>query len=362
MNNMTAANWRIMVVDDEANYLNLMHQILKDHYDLAFVTGGVKAIEVARKIKPDLILLDVVMPDIDGYETCRRLKADPLTAEIPVIFVTVLGETEDESQGFEVGGVDYIIKPVSPPIVRARVATHLELYDQQRANEILIRQKTAELEMSQRSAIFMLGEAGEYNDKDTGVHIFRMASYSAAIARAAGWSVGKASLLEMAAIMHDAGKIGIPDSILKKPAGLDSEEWRCMKTHSAIGHSILAKSDTPLFRMAADVALYHHERWDGSGYPMGLSGEAIPESARIVAIADVFDALLMKRPYKEAWPFEKAFDEIVKNAGSHFDPALTFCFINIRNEIRSIKEKWELKDVDKFREMKNVSQFSGSGI
>ncbi|MDH3605196.1 MAG: HD domain-containing protein, partial [Candidatus Tectomicrobia bacterium] len=197
---------------------------------------------------------------------------------------------------------------------------------------------------NQRAAIHMLGEAGHYNDTDTGVHIWRMAAYAAALARSAGWHVDKAAMLELAAPMHDTGKIGIPDAILKKPAKLDADEWVIMKTHAELGHNILSKMDSPLFQMAAEVALHHHEQWDGSGYPQGPAGTAIPESARIVAIADVFDALTMKRPYKEAWTMQAAFEEIQKKAGSHFDPDLVDAFFRIEAEIQTIKEVWDQKE------------------
>lgn len=343
---MNSEKQRILIVDDEPNNLQLMKQVLQNQYELAFSNNGVNALDAVRKVQPHLILLDIMMPGIDGYETCRRLKSDPLTAKIPLIFVSAMSEVESESHGFEVGGVDYIAKPISAPIVQARVATHLALYDQQRTCEQLIIQRTAELEASQRSAIFMLAEAGDYNDTDTGVHIWRMAEYSAAIASALNWKAEDSEMLKLAAPMHDTGKIGIPDNVLKKPGKLDAQEWMIMKTHSEIGYKILSKSHTPIFQMASEVARFHHEKWDGSGYPKGLSGSDIPESARIVAIADVFDALTMKRPYKEAWPVEKALEEIRNCAGTHFDPDLAEIFFSIEAEIRKIKQRWDQKEKD----------------
>ncbi|MCP4351406.1 MAG: response regulator [Desulfobacterales bacterium] len=341
---MAEAKWRLLIVDDEPSNLKQMNQILGEKYQLAFANNGVKALDAVRKTRPDLVLLDILMPKMGGYEVCRRLKADPATAKIPVIFVTAMGDVENESLGFEMGGVDYITKPVSGPIVQARVSTHLSLFRQQQTCEIIIQQRTSELEAIQKSAIHMLGQAGDYNDTDTGVHIWRMAAYSAAIARSAGWKAENAGMLELAALMHDTGKIGIPDAILKKPAKLDADEWKIMKSHTLIGHSILSKSNAPLLCMAAEVALYHHEKWDGFGYPKGLAGKNIPESARIVAIADVFDALTMKRPYKEQWTVEKAFAEIQKCSGSHFDPYLTDKFFSIETEIRNLKEIWDNKE------------------
>ncbi len=338
--------YKILVVDDEPANLKLLQNILEQDYDLAFATNGSAAIAIARKILPDLILLDVMMPELDGFETCSRLKAIEQTAKIPIIFVTALNSAEDEVRGFESGGVDFIKKPISSHLVLTRVATHLALYNQRKECEKAIKERTEELENSYITAISMLAEAGHYNDTDTGVHVWRMAAYSGALGRAAGWSVDDAKLLEMACTMHDTGKIGIPDAILKKPAGLTEHEFEVIKDHTTIGYSILmhTKKPTRLFTMAADIALCHHEKWNGSGYPEGLVGERIPESARICAIADVFDALTMRRPYKPPWPVDDAFAEIKKGAGAHFDPRLVELFFGIREEILEIKGIWEERD------------------
>jgi putative two-component system response regulator len=334
----------ILAVDDTPENLDVLKGILVPTYTVKAATRGEIALKIAQTQKPSLILLDIMMPEMDGYEVCRKLKSNPDTADIPVIFVTAMSDIEDEQKGFDAGAVDYLTKPVKPAIVKSRIRTHLALADQQRACNDLVRQRTAELEKSQRSAIFMLGDAGHYNDTDTGVHIWRMAAYSAALARAAGWSVEQAGVLELAAPMHDTGKIGIADKILKAPRRLNDEEMAIMKTHTTIGHQILSKNETPLFQMAAEVALYHHEKWDGSGYPQQLAGDTIPESARIVAIADVFDALTMKRPYKEAWPVDKALDTLQQDAGSHFDPGMVNLFMQIKNEILAIKDSWDAKE------------------
>ncbi|MBF0303162.1 MAG: response regulator [Desulfamplus sp.] len=351
--------WRVLVVDDEPNNLQLMRHILSGDYQLSFAINGLNALEVARKVMPDIILMDIMMPQMDGYEACKRLKSDKNTAHIPVIFITSMSDTEDESRGFELGGVDYITKPVAKMTVLARVSTHLALHDQQIACEKRVVERTAELEASQRSAVFMLGEAGDYNDTDTGVHIWRMASYSSAIARFRGWSIESAQMLELAAAMHDIGKVGIPDSILKKSGPLSDDEWKTMKTHPKIGYSILSKSNTPLFCMASDVAMFHHEKWNGTGYPNQLKGLDIPESARCVAVADVFDALTMKRPYKEAWSIELAIEEIIKNSGSHFDPELVQCFLNIEPEIRYIKKTWEQMENDGIKASEHLKKRLG---
>jgi putative two-component system response regulator len=190
----------------------------------------------------------------------------------------------------------------------------------------------------------MLGEAGHYNDNDTGVHIWRMAAYSKALATALGWTILNAELIELAAPMHDTGKIGIPDAVLQKPGKLDTGEWEIMRRHSQIGYDILSKSVAPVFKLAAEIALNHHEKWDGSGYPNGLAGTAIPESARIVALTDVFDALAMRRPYKEPWPLEAIFATIREGSGRHFDPRVVSCFFDIQAEILEITDAWVLRN------------------
>ena len=335
--------YRILVVDDEANNRKLLQQILQDSYHLAFAVNGKQAFEVAKQVKPDLILLDIMMPEMDGYKACQKLKSDGKTVKIPIIFTTAMNEVEDEARGFEAGCVDYIKKPVSKSIVLARVATHLSLYNQHQECEKEVLERTTMYEESQKAAIYMLGEAGHYNDDDTGYHIWRMGAYSAAIARSAGWHVDKAAELELAASMHDTGKLGIPDSVLKKPGKLNEKEWIIMKSHTTIGHDILSKSNTRFFQMSSEIALFHHEKWNGQGYPKGLKETDIPESARIVAIGDVFDALTMKRPYKPAWSTDDSFAEIERSAGTHFDPTLTDCFLKIKTEIIDIKKNWEEK-------------------
>lgn len=334
----------ILVVDDTPQNIDVLKSILVSDYNIQAAINGELALAIAEKHQPDLILLDVMMPGMDGYEVCQHLKANPETCDIPVIFVTALAETEQEERGLSLGAVDYLTKPVNPAIVAARVKTHLTLANQQRATREAVIARTRELAESQRSAIFMLGQAGHYNDTDTGLHIWRMAAYAAELARRAGWSVENAALLELAAPMHDTGKIGIPDEILKAERKLTSDEMEVMKTHAQIGRDILSMSSTPLFELAAEVALCHHERWDGAGYPQGLKGQEIPESARIVAIADVFDALTMRRPYKEAWTTKESIEFIEAQAGSHFDPRLVDLFTTHFDAILAIKESWNARE------------------
>jgi putative two-component system response regulator len=319
----------ILIVDDEPANLALLRQILGQDYVLVFARNGEEALAAARKHQPALVLLDIEMPGMSGYDVCRALKANPATDSIPVIFVTSLFEVGNETAGFEAGAVDYIIKPVSPPIVQARVRTHLSLVS------------AKQLAQSYNDAIYMLGEASEFKDADTGTHIWRMAAYSGALAAAAGWSREDCQQLEMAAPMHDIGKLAIPESILHKPGKLDAQEWATMQTHSEVGYRILSKSAAPLLQMAATVARYHHERWDGEGYPCRLAGEAVPEMARIVAIADVFDALTMPRPYKAAWPLERVIATMRESAGSHFEPRLVALFLEIMPQIERIGQQWQ---------------------
>ncbi|EXJ14401.1 response regulator [Imhoffiella purpurea] len=322
----------ILIVDDQPENLHAMRHILGGDYRLLFAANGAEALKATRKRHPSLILLDIEMPDMDGYSVCRALKADSATEEIPVIFVTGLADAGNEASGFEAGAVDYIVKPLSPPIVRARVRTHLSLVN------------ASQLDRSHRDALSMLGVAGHFNDTDTGVHIWRMAHYARELATAAGWEPAACERIEQAASMHDTGKIGIPSEILRKPGKLNGEEWAVMKTHPRIGHEILRMSHAPMFQLAAEIALYHHEHWDGRGYPEGLAGESIPESARIVAVADVFDALTMKRPYKDPWSIDKAMGTLREGSGSHFEPRLVDLFQDILPRILKIKADWDAKE------------------
>lgn len=296
--------------------------------------------KIAFSSSPDLILLDIMMPDMDGYEVCRSLKSDPRTKNIPVIFVTAKGEVEDETRGFELGAVDYITKPISPPIVRARVHAQLALYDQNRALEEKVNQRTAELNKSRLEIVRRLGRAAEFKDNETGMHVMRMSYYSQIIAKAIGMDDKEVDLLLNAAPMHDIGKIGIPDNVLLKPGKLDAEEWYLMKKHPEFGANIIGEHESELLEMARTVALTHHEKWNGQGYPNGLSGEDIPLVGRIVAIADVFDALTTERPYKTAWTVEKAVNLIKEEAGQHFDPDLVPVFLDNLPAILEIKEKY----------------------
>lgn len=335
---------KVLVVDDEPANLQLLHTYLRNDYDLVFARSGADALAAVEKHRPNLILLDVMMPSMDGYEVIRRLRANLEFVNIPVIFVTARGDQEGEEEGFEAGAVDYVTKPVKPGVLMARVRTHLALADQQNAYRQQVREATRQMERSYHEAIHMLGTAGHFNDQDTGIHIWRMGAFAGALARASLWDVDRAATLELAATMHDMGKIGIPDAILRKPGKLDADEWEVMKRHTVLGRDILRKGSSPMFQQAAQIAMYHHERWDGDGYPEGLSGEEIPEAARIVAIADVFDALTMERPYKQAWPVGQAFDTIRGQAGSQLDPNLVELFLGIQDELLALKQEWDRRE------------------
>lgn len=328
----------VLLVDDTPENIEVLNGILSPHYKIRFATNGEKALQVARSTSPpDLILLDVMMPGISGHDVCHELKADPRTRHLPVIFVTALGDVSDEKQGFALGAVDYITKPVNAPIVLARVKTHLALYDQQRELERLVRDQTQEISATRLEIIRRLGRAAEYKDNETGLHVIRMSHYARLLGAAAGLPEREVDTLFSAAPMHDVGKIGIPDSILRKPGPLDEAEWDIMKKHPEMGAQIIGGSGSSLLQTAVTIALTHHEKWDGTGYPAGLRGEAIPLIGRIIAIADVFDALTTERPYKKAWPVEKAIEMLNESSGKHFDPTLATLFLNIQPAITEIR-------------------------
>lgn len=330
----------VLVVDDSPDNIDVLAGILSGRYNVKAAKNGAKAISLAIRFKPDIILLDIMMPDMDGYEVCARLKDDFRTRDIPVIFITAMDDANDEARGFSLGAVDYITKPVSPSVVLARLKTHLALYDQNRALEHMVRERTAELQDSRLEILRRLGRAAEFRDNDTARHIIRMSHYCEVLARAVGLSDQEANLILQATPMHDVGKIGIPDSILLKPAALTPEERKIMEKHAEYGAKIIGEHADPLLRLAREVALSHHEKWDGSGYPNGLAGDDIPLVGRIVAIADVFDALTSWRPYKDPWPVSRAVDYIREHAERHFDPKLVAAFLENLDEILAFMKKY----------------------
>ncbi|SUI58617.1 response regulator [Shewanella morhuae] len=328
----------VLIVDDTPENIDILVGILSDDYKIKVAIDGPRALALVAKSRPDLILLDVMMPGMNGYEVCKLLKQDPLTSHIPVIFVTALSEVADETQGFALGAVDYITKPVSAPVVKARVKTHLALYDQKRLLEQQVKIRTQELEATRFEIIRRLGRAAEYKDNETGLHVVRMSHYARLLAIKLGLPDTFCDLIFNAAPMHDIGKIGTPDAVLKKPGKLNAEEWAIMQQHAVIGAEIIGEHDDPLLKMARRIALTHHEKWDGSGYPCGLAGENIPLEGRIVAVADVFDALTSQRPYKPAWTIEATMELFESEAGKHFDPKLVAEFKQILPQVIEIRD------------------------
>ena len=334
-------NHSILVVDDIADNIQILIGLLSPEYRVLAATSGMKALSLAQKSpQPEMILLDIMMPEMDGFEVCRRLKSDPTTKHIPIIFVTAKTEEVDESLGFELGAVDYITKPYNPAIVKTRVKAQFALALENRHLEQLVKSRTAEIENTRKSIINKLGKAAEYKDNETGMHVVRMALYCRLIAEKISEDKQWIDLLYNAAPMHDIGKIGIPDAVLCKPGKLDADEWQTMMTHSNIGAEILGDEQAPLLVLAQEVALCHHEKWNGKGYPRGLKGEEIPLPSRIVAIADVFDALTSERPYKKAWSVEKAVDLIKEESGQHFDPELVPYFLESLPEIQKVMSQY----------------------
>ncbi|BCS96121.1 two-component system response regulator [Desulfoluna limicola] len=334
---------RVLLVDDTKANIDILVHALRDSFKLGVAMTGLRALDYVHRNEVDLILLDVMMPELDGFEVCRRLKQEPETAGIPIIFITAMDRPEDKTRGFEYGAVDYITKPFDIAEVKARVLTHLTLVTAQEALkqqnialEDIVRERTRELEETQLEIINRLGLASEYRDEGTGHHVQRISDYCRLLGRAAGLPNDDIEIIALASTMHDAGKIGISDSILLKPGALTDDEWKAMKRHSEIGGMLLSGSKSRLLRMAEEIALTHHERWDGTGYSKGLKGEEIPLHGRIVCICDVFDALVSERPYKKAWSVDDALAEISEWAGRQFDPWLAELFVGLEPELKRI--------------------------
>jgi putative two-component system response regulator len=360
---------KILVVDDEERNLRLMEAMLIPlGYEVSLARDGEAALGMVKNISPDLILLDIMMPKINGFEVARRLKADDETRIIPIVMATSLREVEDRVNALEAGADDFLSKPVDKTELRARVNSLLKvktyndhMRNYQKELEAEVAKRTEELrkafetiKTASLDTIYRLSRASEYKDEDTGAHIKRMSNYSAAVARQMGLNKETVETILYAAPMHDAGKIGIPDKILLKPGKLDAEEWEIMKQHTIIGGSILSGSDSGFIKLAEVITLTHHEKWDGSGYPNGLRGTAIPLAGRIAAIADVFDALISRRPYKEPFPLEKSFAIIREGRGSHFDPAVVDAFFAVEKEILSIRETFKDQAPSLFVKMRGM--------
>jgi len=348
----------ILVVDDTPQNLTLMSELLGSLYVVKVATNGSKALRIARSASPpDLILLDIMMPDMDGYEVCRQLKDDASTREIPVIFLTAKSEVEDEQRGFDLGAVDYIAKPISPPIVLARVKTHLTLKaaadvlrDKSDFLEKEVARRTREIDELQDITVLTMASLAETRDNETGNHIRRTQYYVMALAQVLMEHPRFSSYLNRETIavlfksapLHDIGKVGIPDRILLKPGRFEPEEFEVMKLHTTLGRDAIDSAEdrlgrtVPFLKCAKEIAYSHQEKWDGTGYPQGLKGDEIPVSARLMAVADVYDALISKRVYKEAFPHEKAVAIVMDGRGTHFDPDVVDAFISIQEEFREI--------------------------
>ena len=365
---------KILIVDDQPANVEVLGEILKPHYKRSVALDGEKALKLAESNSPpDLILLDISMPGMDGYEVCRRLKQNQRTKDIPVIFVTALSEVGDETHGLEMGAVDYITKPISPPVVLARVRTHLALKQARDSlahqNEILeekVVERTLEVQLTRDVTIQSLASLAETRDNETGGHIRRTQNYVRALAEnlvthprfSPFLDEPTLELLHKSAPLHDVGKVGVPDAILLKPGRLLKEEMQKMKLHTVYGKESLERSEqlykqaggtSGFLSVAKEIAFTHHEMWDGKGYPRGLAGDDIPVSGRLMALADVYDALISRRVYKPPFAHSKAVGIIQEGKGAHFDPDVVGAFEEIQEEFRSIA--LEFADFDEEREL-----------
>jgi len=340
---------RILIVDDEPVNLKLLNKMLsaQGYGDLVLVQDSRQVVDVYQQQRTDLILLDINMPHLDGFAVMEQLNLlnDPLLP--PVVILTAQHSQDFLLRALNGGARDFITKPFDRNELLARVRNMLDaqlahrmVYEQKDVLDDMVRARTDELRSTRLQVVQRLGRAAEYRDNETGNHILRMSHISALLAKAVGWNEADCELMLHASPMHDIGKIGIPDHILLKPGSFEPEEWEIMKTHALIGANILEGDDSDLMRCAREIALSHHEKWDGSGYPYGLSGEAIPLAGRIAALADVFDALTSERPYKKAWTIEASLDLIKKNSGSHFDPGLVAAFLENLPEIFAIRDRF----------------------
>lgn len=345
----------ILIVDDQKQNRNLLHdQVLTLGHKPVLAENGLSALAVIHRQAPDLVLLDIMMPQMDGIEVLESLKADPRFKELAVIVISAMDDMDTLVRCIQLGAMDYFCKPFKSAILKARIQGVLaqkqlktqeneykrKLEEYNLGLEERVRERTIALENSQREVIHRLSIAGEFRDEDTGLHVKRMSCFSRELAKKAGMSEQDCEMILYASPMHDVGKIGIPDSILLKPGKLEGKEWEIMKSHAEIGGAILGESESSLVRSAKTIALSHHEKWDGSGYPGGLKKEDIPLMGRIVCIADVFDALTSPRPYKKAWPTGEAEEFLKNEKGKHFDPDLVSLFIEALPEMLEIKRRF----------------------
>jgi len=353
----------ILVVDDTPDNLMLISTLLKKFYKVKVANSGEKALKIVEsEFPPDLILLDIMMPEMDGYEVCQRLKANDKTKDIPVIFLTSKSDANHETKGFELGAVDYITKPITLQVVLARVKTHLDmekmqmfLRDQNSFLELEVAKRTAEIMAIQDVTIHAMASLAETRDNDTGNHIRRTQHYVKLLAEKLRFHPRFSHFLDdnkiieilfKSAPLHDIGKVGIPDKILLKPGKFEPEEFEIMKAHPALGRDAILQAehelgiDVPFLKYAKEIAYCHQEKWDGSGYPQGLSGDNIPISARLMAVADVYDALISRRVYKEGMSHAQAVQIIKDGKGHHFDPDMVNAFLELQDEFQAIAARY----------------------
>ena len=341
---------RVVIVDDTPLNLTLMQALIGKVDGCSALAFGnpVEALAFCLQEEPDLLIVDYMMPELDGLEFIRRLRASGGRDEVPILMVTADHERQTRYDALQCGATDFLNKPIDrhefQPRVRNMLAlrrAHLATRAQAETLAEEVQRATADIQLRERETITRLARAAEFRDPETGAHIQRMAHYSALIARQLGWSIERTEEILQAAPMHDVGKMGIADQVLLKPGPLTPEEFEEMKRHPLIGYDILKDSASSVVQMGATIALAHHEKFDGSGYPQGLAGEAIPMEGRIVAIADVFDALTSERPYKKAWPVERALDFLRNGRGNHFDPRCVDAFLSALDEVESIRLRFQ---------------------
>ncbi|MBC7917214.1 MAG: two-component system response regulator [Rhodoferax sp.] len=371
----------VLVVDDTPANLTLMSGLLKSRYRVLLANNGEKGIQLAQaEAQPDLILLDIMMPGLSGYDVCKALKDDPATAHIPIIFLTAMSATEDETKGLELGAVDFITKPINPPIVLARVGTHMQvkaaadfLRDKNDFLDAEVQRRGQELAAIQDVTILAMASLAETRDNDTGNHIRRTQHYIRLLALQLREHPRFVRFLDERTIdvlfksapLHDIGKVGIPDRILLKPGRFEPHEFEIMKTHCKLGRDAIQHAEDQLglrvefLHYAKEIAYSHQEKWDGSGYPEGLAGDAIPISARLMAVADVYDALISRRVYKEGMPHEKAVSIIAEGRGTHFDPDMVDAFMTIADQFRAVAQEFADSDQDLAEKEQSLNTIRG---
>ncbi|WP_066342783.1 HD-GYP domain-containing protein [Azohydromonas lata] len=322
----------LLILDDSPVQRAALREALGGEHRLEFFRGIADAAAVARRQAPALIVLDVEKAESDPAAACRALWADAATADIPVVLFTRHGGPGSRAAARQAGAADFIAKPATVQALRARVRLQLELAQPAEQGG----------ESARRELLGLVAQSNRQRDAESQLHPWRMAAYAAELARAAGWDEGGCALLEAAAALHDVGELDIPDGILLKPLKLDADEWDAVRTHCRAGHALLSRRAAPAFQLAATIALHHHERWDGGGYPAGLAGNAIPEAARIAAVADAFDALTSRRPWRKAWSVDAAMTTLRLDAGTHLDPCLVSLFENALPRIMELRTAWAL--------------------